>query len=174
MNRWLERYLLLAMLTMVGARAHAELTEEQAKAGFIYNVARFVEWPPQAFASPTAPLVLCTRGLRPEVEAALPLIAGKLVGERLIRLEREPAKAGGCHILYVGQVDRETLRDLVPPGGRVLMVSDVPGRLGQGPVVEIIPAGKRLAFNVHLGAARRAGLKLGAPLLRLAHEVVQP
>ena len=173
MNRWLGR-VLLAMLVMAGTRTHAELTEGQARAGFLYNVARFVEWPQQAFVSTTAPLVLCTRGLRPEVEAAMPLIAGKLVGERPIRLEREPAEAGGCHILYLGQVSQETLRELVQPGWRVLVVSDVPGMLEQGAAIELVPFGKRLTFNVHLGAARRASLKLGAPLLRLAHEVVQP
>jgi len=171
MNRWL---VLLIVLAMAGASARAELTEGQAKAGFLYNMARFVEWPQQAFASAMAPLVLCTRGLRPEVEAAMPLINGKLVGERPIRLEREPAEAQGCHILYVGQVSQAVLHELVQPGWTVLVVSDVSGTLGQGPVIEIVPAGKRLAFNVHLGAARRAGLKLSAPLLRLAHEVVPP
>lgn len=162
------------ILAMASTSTHAELTEGQARAGFLYNVARFVEWPQQAFASATAPLVLCTRGLRPDVEAAMALIGGKLVGEHPIRLAREPAEAGGCHILYLGQASQETLHELVQPGWRVLVVSDMPGMLGQGAAIEIVPAGKRLTFNVHLGAARRANLKLGAPLLRLAHEVVPP
>lgn len=173
MDHWLGR-VLLAILAMASSCTHAELTEGQARAGFLYNVARFVEWPQQAFTSAAAPLVICTRGLRPEVEAAMPLIGGKLVGARPIYLESEPAEAGGCHILYLGQFSQDSLRELVQPGWRVLVVSDVPGTLGQGAAVEIVPVGKRLTFNVHLGAARRAGLKLGAPLLRLAHEVVQP
>lgn len=174
MGRYLVNALLLLMTAVVVASARAELTEGQAKAGFLYNVARFVEWPASSFSSATAPIVMCTRGLQSDVDAAMPLLGGKMIGDRPIRLERDPLLVEGCHILYMGLGSQTNFREMVQSGGAVLVVSDVPGTLGQGAAVEIVPMGKRIAFNVNLGAVRRAGLKLGAPLLRLAHEVLQP
>lgn len=173
MSRYLVNALLLMMAVAVTS-ARAELTEGQAKAGFLYNVARFVEWPAPSFSSATAPLVLCTRGLQPEMDAAMLLLGGKMIGDRPIRLEREPLVVEGCHVLFMGLAGQTNFREMVQSGGAVLVVSEVPGTLGQGAAIVIVPVGKRIAFNVDLGAVRRAGLKLGAPLLRLAHEVLQP
>ena len=36
----------------------AALDEYQVKAAYLYNFAKFVEWPADAFASPTAPMVI--------------------------------------------------------------------------------------------------------------------
>lgn len=164
----------LLLLLFFSAVAHADLTEGQVRAGFLYNVAKFVEWPASAFSTTASPLVLCTRALRPEVDSAMHLLAGRPVGERVIRLVREPEDIKGCHIVYVGKVNPAILREAVLPNESALVVSDEPGSIRQGSAVEIFLVGKRLAFSVNLGVSRRAGVKLGAPLLRLAHEVVQP
>lgn len=166
--------LLIFLLVFQAGLARADLTEGQVRAGFLYNVAKFVEWPASAFSRNDSPLVLCTHALRPEVDSAVHLLSGRLVGERVIRLEREPEKTGECHILYLGKVSPAVLRERVSQSGSVLVVSDEPGTIRQGAAVEIFMVGKRLAFSVNLSACRRAKVKPGAPLLRLAHEVVQP
>ena len=38
------------------ARSQPAAAEYQVKAAFLYNFAKFVEWPPQAFPSPDSPL----------------------------------------------------------------------------------------------------------------------
>ena len=49
---------LLVLVFFNGAISHAQttvLTEYQVKAAFLYNFAKFVEWPPQSFANQRLP-----------------------------------------------------------------------------------------------------------------------
>lgn len=174
MHHVAARTIMMILLVFQAGLVRADLTEGQVRAGFLYNVAKFVEWPASAFSTNDSPLVLCTHALRPEVDSAVHFLSGRMVGERVIRLEREPEDTRECHILYLGKVSSSALRDKVSPEGSVLVVSDEPGTIRQGSAVEIFLVGKSLAFSVNLSACRRAKVKLGAPLLRLAHEVVQP
>ncbi len=50
----------------------------------------------------------------------------------------------------------------------VLTISDIPGFSRQGGMIELISAGETVRFSINLGAARRAGLIIRAPLLQIA------
>ena len=60
--------LLLTAIANAGAAAIAqELVQSEArlKSAFIFNFAKFVEWPADAFAEPNSPLVVCIVGQDP-------------------------------------------------------------------------------------------------------------
>src|SRR5450759_4181313 len=60
------------------------VSEDQVKAAYVYNFSKFVEWPAQAFASPTAPILLCVLN-DPAFESELnPIVKGKIVGGRAV------------------------------------------------------------------------------------------
>ena len=57
--------LMIAALLCLSPESDAqsqELTEYQVKAAFIYNFAKFVEWPGDAFTESAAPLRICVLG----------------------------------------------------------------------------------------------------------------
>lgn len=56
----------------------AEFDEYAVKAAYLYNFAKFVEWPPEAFASDDAPLWICIAGANPFGDA-LTMLSGKRV-----------------------------------------------------------------------------------------------
>ena len=51
--------------------------EYKVKAAFLYNFARFVEWPSEAFASADAPFVIAVVGTDPSTDMAVIRIAAK-------------------------------------------------------------------------------------------------
>jgi len=69
----------LGILLSVGARAQAA-DEYRIKAAFLYNFAKFVEWPAQAFKSPSDPIVIGVLGTDPFGDALAEAVAGKTLG----------------------------------------------------------------------------------------------
>jgi hypothetical protein len=55
--------------------------------------------------------------------------------------------------------------------GAVLTISDAQGFVDQGGVIELVESGDRFEFDINLGAAQRAGLRLSSQLLKLGRRV---
>ena len=78
MTLWVQKsfalmLVVLALLTAASAQS-IFLQESQVRAAFLYNIAKFVEWLPDAFPSPGAPIVIGLLGDDPgsrNLEAAL-------------------------------------------------------------------------------------------------------
>ncbi len=87
----------------------------QIKADFIYTVAKFVEWPPETFADPGAPLVVAVVGEDPLGTALDAFLAGKTVKGRPIEVQRvaHPGDLGPCEVLFVGPSGPGDLRRLL-------------------------------------------------------------
>ena len=81
----------------------SDSSEYLIKAGFIYNFAKFVEWPAEVYASPTAPVVIGVVGespVGPELERS---IKGKTVNGRTLEI-RQIGSLGelkGCQIVFI-------------------------------------------------------------------------
>lgn len=164
--------LLLAALVLTGGGSGARAASEyDVKAAFLYNFAKFVDWPAGAFTSATAPLVLCIVGADP-FGAALGAIDGKQVGGRPLRIEYLSSRdsLSACHIAFIGALDtigrRQVLERL--DSRPVLTVADVPGFAEQGGMINFVVADGRVQFAVNPAAATRVGLTLRAYLLKVA------
>src|SRR5207244_10017153 len=57
-------------------------SEYLIKAGFIYNFAKFVEWPSAAFAQPDSPIVIGVLGTDPFGSVLDRLVQDKKIGQR--------------------------------------------------------------------------------------------
>src|SRR5215470_17475538 len=74
-------------------------TDAQVKAAFVYNFAKFTEWPAAAFASPQSPIRLCLSGVDETQAKAFAAIDGKPVQGREVKIKRSPTSAeiGDCN-----------------------------------------------------------------------------
>ena len=143
------------------------LDEGQAKAAFLFNVAKFVEWPGAA----PGPLVIGIAGddrLADMVEAA---VKGRTLDGRAIAVRRllhtdDPA---GCHMLFIAPArqrqDAELLQRIQGP---VLTVGETVQFLRDGGLVRLHIDNKRVRFQINAKAAAAAGLRVHAQLLALA------
>ena len=185
-GRWRARMaiFLLAVSPLFG-EAGADptgLSEYQVKAAFIYNFAKFIEWPPQAFPSTNSPVILGVVGDDP-TSKDINAVAGRTVGTHRIQVEWFPVWRADlfahappqCQILYLLPSERlqapaimETVRSQT-----VLTICDGVKDFAQvGATINLIttPEGK-IRFEINIDAAKRAGLKIESPLLNLARIV---
>ena len=144
--------------------------EEQLKAAYLFNFAKFIEWP----ANAKGPIRACFIGA-PGVYASLTeSVAGKKIGTRSILTSVLQAgdSWSGCDVIYIGAAS-DTSVPLHDLAGAALTVSDGYGFTHHGGIIRLFKHDNRLRFDINLDNARRAGLKISSNLLKLASRVEQ-
>lgn len=146
--------------------------ELRVKAAFVYNFAKFVEWPPGAFAPANAPLTVCALASEPftvELERA---VQGKRMAHRGLLLRRlsDDEAPDGCHVLVVEPVDAKRIAALLAKVRLrpVLTVGQHRDFAQLGGVVNFTRQGDRIRFQINVDAAARAGLSISSKLLSVA------
>lgn len=169
--RLLPTALLIAAFGVQCARA-ATPGEYEVKAAFLYNFARFVDWPEETAATDLALCVLGTDPFGPALDA----LAGKEVQGRRLSVRR--IDSGGdwsaCHMLFVPESEQSRLDTLLGEFAAhhgILSVSDINGFAGRGGIIELVLDQNRVRFAINVEAATRAGLTVSSKLLRLAEGV---
>ena len=156
--------------TPVHAAAGQAVSEPAATAAFLLNFARFTEWPDDPAKRDDA-LLICAAD-RDVVDALEATVNGRAAGTRIVatrrlRVDSEPA---GCHVLYVGGLDRERVTRLlqaVTPAP-VLTVGDQAGFAAAGGGIELFIEDGRMGFLINRRTAERTGLRFSSRLLALA------
>jgi hypothetical protein len=174
---------LLAVLgTWVAAspRAHAgpAVTEYQLKAVFLLNFARFVTWPPEAFAAPDAPLVVCVLGTDPFGSVLDEALANERIGDRPLAARRVASAdaTDGCQMLFVAERDARAHAALLQTLGvrPVLTVGDEGAFARNGGMVGFEIEEGTVRISVNPDALRTAGLTMSSQILRMARIVGGP
>ncbi|HEY3175540.1 MAG TPA: YfiR family protein [Candidatus Polarisedimenticolia bacterium] len=145
--------------------------EYQIKAAFLYNFAKFVEWPPPAFDD-DAPLTIGLLGEDPFGGAIDQAIEGKVVNGRGLALKRF-AKVKDLQPTAILFISRSSSRDLDEifertRGAHVLTVGESDGFAGKGGVINFFTDENKVRFEINLEAARAAGLQISSKLLGVA------
>lgn len=164
--------MLLGCTLALASPAHAEVASEAAiKTAYLYNFAKFTEWPSAAFINSTAPLNLCIIG-RSELGGQVSSLEGKSAQGHDISIKRINSLNEGneCHILLVANIERRQLSDLTHSLSKtpILTVSDLEGFASMGGMLGLITVDERVQFEANPDAARKAGLKISSQLLSLA------
>ena len=165
-------HLLLGGLVLGQCSAWAgEFDEYAVKAAYLYNFAKFVEWPPGTFATTDAPLLICIAGDNP-FGAALATLSDKTVENHPVRLRHMPT-AGSlaqCHIVFISRTEQGRFRAMLEKLDDlpILSVSDIADFTRAGGMIDLVEVEQRIRFNINLSAARRARLRLSSQLLKLA------
>ena len=150
----------------------AQVGEYQVKAFFLYNFARYVEWPPQSFKASNDPIVICILGQNPFGSALDQAIAGKLVEGRpfVVRQISDFPQSGTCHILFVNSSERKRFRIVAGKlkGSGVLTVGETHGFTADGGVINFKLEDGKVRFEIDVDAAVREHLRISSKLLSLA------
>src|SRR5437899_6860845 len=150
-------------------------TEYQIKAAFLYNFAKFVEWPADAFADPHAPIVLGVVGEDPFGSVLDKIVLGKTVNGRglVIKRLKPGSDLRNCHILFVSSSERKHMSQILESlqGSSVLTVGETDRFAQSGGVINFIFEENKVRFEINSETAARAGLKISSKLLALARIV---
>jgi uncharacterized protein DUF4154 len=157
-----------------GGPVHADrlVTSEYAvKAAFLYNFAKFVEWPAGTFRQSPGAVTFCVVGQDPFAGELERVIAGKTVAGRPVAI-RYLAQLGGvesCQILFVSSAERLRFEQILAVARRgVLTVGENEAFARAGGIINFTVSDSRVRFQIDQGAAERAGLTISSRLLELA------
>jgi hypothetical protein len=162
-------------VAMFAASAPAQsrpLPEYEVKAAFLYNFAKFVEWPAEALPASPAPFKLCVLGKDPFGTGLQQAVQRKTVGDRELKVMRlnEVRQTEGCHILFISSSERRQMRQILETlqWASILTVGETEdfGRLGG--IINFTLEQDKIRFQINLDAAARARLKISSKLLALA------
>lgn len=166
----------LLVLSLAGyARAQSAATEYEIKAAFLYNFARFVEWPQQSFTSAAAPFQICVLGQDPFGQSLRQIARDKQVNGHPFEIKNvtDTGEARACQILFISLSEKKRLREILLGlrGASVLTVGESKDFAEQGGMINFVLESERVHFEVNLRAAEQAGLKISSKLLSLARNV---
>jgi hypothetical protein len=169
----------LAMLISGGAPSFArgeQAPEYTVKAAFLYNFAKFVEWPADAFTGPASPIVLFVLGVDPFGDA-LKSLKGKTANGRpiIVRYAANLGELERCHLLFVSASSMALLPKILQAtkSWSVLTVGDVDGFARDGGTINLVNEEQRIGIEINMEAAQRSRLKISSKLLALA-KIVAP
>lgn len=151
----------------------AEL-EYRIKAAYLYNFARFVQWPASG-AGRRGPVVIGVLGKDPFGPLLDSTIRGKTVSGRPIDIRRLDGlnQARNCHLLFVSAAERRNLDSIFAEleGAGVLTVSEIDSFVDKGGMINFVIEDERVVIDINLDAARRSGLDISSQLLKVARTV---
>ena len=166
--------LLFGVLFVLSASAQT-IDEYQVKAAFLYNFAKFVEWPALTFKTDKDPLRICVLGQNPFGNALVETVGGKTVVGRPFSVSdiSDVSQGANCQILFIGSSERKSLRaifaELRTMG--VLTVGETEEFATQGGIVNFRLEDGRVRLEINIEAAGQAKLRISSKVLNLAQIV---
>jgi len=153
------------------ARAQANPPSEYGlKAAFLFNFAKFVEWPQgnsQSFFS------VCILGKDPFGPLLDHALSNKRIADRPVVIERlkDKSEARGCQMVFVSSQESTPLAEILENlrGANVLLVGETNGFASSGGTIEFtLDEDNQVRFTINTDAVSRAGLTFSSNLLALA------
>jgi YfiR/HmsC-like len=158
----------------------SDSSEYLIKAGFIYNFAKFVEWPSASFSQPDAPIVIGILGTDPFGNVLDRIVADKKIGSRGFVVRRykwgkDLKDLRDCQILFVSASEKAHSDEIVEfvKWLPILTIGETPGFAERGGVIRFTLEDNRVRFEVNVDAAHKANLNISSRLLTLAKIIPQ-
>ena len=146
-------------------------TEAQVKAAYLFNFGKYVSWP----QFPNEHFSICVLGRDPFGSALDEIVGGERIAAKLaeVRRIRSFHDASSCQMLFIATSEDAQVQSVLAELANVpvLLVSDLPGFVERGGMIQFVTEGNRVRFLVNLKAAQRVGLTLSSELLKVAKSV---
>jgi hypothetical protein len=162
----------------------SDSSEYLIKAGFIYNFAKFVEWPSDAFAEADSPIVIGVLGTDPFGSVINRVVESKKIGNRGFVVRRykwskdlkDLKEFKECRILFVSSSERAHFEEIVQSvkGLPILTVGETPGFAERGGMIRLTLEDNRVRFEINVDATHEGNLNISSRLLTLAKIISQP
>jgi uncharacterized protein DUF4154 len=178
-----RRHIIAVTLAMIVVSTASPIIRAQAnpraeydlKAAFLFNFAKFIDWPATSFTKPHSPFTICVLGRDPFGHALDDSLQGKMIRDQplVVRRLNDKTETRGCQVLFVSSSESGHLADIleIVRGSNVLVVGETPGFAAAGGVIEFTLEDNRVRFTINTDAANRAGLTVSSKLLALAKVV---
>jgi hypothetical protein len=162
-------------LLLAASASHAQTpkpSEYQLKAAFLYNFAKFVDWPADAAANDKAQFVIGILGDNPFGRDLENTVAGKKINDRPISIQlfHTAAEASHCQILFISSSEKKRFTEIIQSlhTNAILTVGETDRFIEAGGMVNFVLEDSKIRFRINDGAAKASRLKISSKLLSLA------
>jgi YfiR/HmsC-like len=166
--------ILAAFMLCASTGGAQDVTEPALKAAFIYNFAKFTEWPEDTLPA-SGTFAACVLGDSPTEDALERASRGRQLSGRGISVSQVQlaGKLRSCHLLYISGVTPAQLAATMAAleGAPVLTISDIDDFSKMGGVAQMFVENGKMRFDLNLEVAKRSRLLLSSRLLVLAAHV---
>ncbi len=144
-----------------------ELHIKKITAGFVFNFAKFIEWPD---LSSVAPIRLCVYADREMLDIFADFSGHRIAGHEVKILAYSAKELKNCQVLYIDRSKQNVFQCAdAKRYTQLLTVSNIDDFVRQCGMIGLFEEGNRLHFAINLDAVNHSQLKMSSHLLRLAH-----
>lgn len=160
--------------TFIGYSQPKTVDEYEVKAAFIYNFARFVDWPTNSFETTNSPIVIGILGKDPFGQTLENVIKDEIVKNRKLELKKynkiEDITTNNCHILFVCKSEENKLPQILKylEGKNILSVGDFEGFATKGGIVRLLTMKDRVGLRINLVTLKKTNIVVSSQVLRAA------
>lgn len=161
---------------LLSAAAQGQVNDEyRLKAAFLYNISKFVEWPPRTFKALSDPIEICVLGKDPFGDSLRQAVNGKKIAGKPFTVYEIPdvKHAYACNILFIAGSDQKSTRSILEAirGTAILTVGEFEGFASQGGIVNFKIEEGHVHLQINIETADQAKLTISSKLLSLAEIV---
>lgn len=147
-------------------------SEYEVKAAFLFNFAKFIDWPPEVFADTNSPIVVGVLGKNVFGNNLEKTIRDRKVNNRSFQFRNYTSitEATNCQILFVSPSEKADFPKIVGTlqNASVLTVSETDGFIQAGGMINFLIQDNKIRFQISDETAKKARLKISSKLLSLA------
>ncbi len=171
--------LLIALLPDAGHTDPATVSPEyQVKTAYLYNFAKFIEWPKGTFVDAEEPIVIGILGEDPFGPLLDEAVRQRQAQGRSLRTERYPSLADlrGCHLLFISNSETKQQEELLSAlaDSGVVTIGESPNFTRDGGQIRFfVSTDHTIKIEVNPDAAQRAGIFISSRILKIAR-IYQP
>lgn len=149
----------------------AASAEYRIKAAYIFNFAKFVEWPAATFPTHDTPMTLGVLGRDPFGSDLEKILGNKTIAGRRVRIKRmeESKPVEHCHVLFISSSERKRLPQLFEnlQNSSVLTIGETDQFTRLGGMINFFKQENTIRFEINVQAAQKAGLRISSKLLHI-------
>lgn len=158
-------------LSLTAGKTHAQYSEYEVKAAYIFNFAKFIEWPADYIEGDT--LYLCVYKNDPFGIILEKTMIGRKANGKDWKIKRisNLNEAGECHFLIVSGIKQhEAMQVLKNIGSRPIVTigDELNNFCTIGGVINFLPQYSERQFEINKDVANDIGIKISPKLLLLA------
>jgi len=171
------RRITLALVLAIAFPAWGQFSEYAVKAAYLFNFAKFVQWPNGTFNSAASPIIIGVLGDDPFGGDLDRTVEGKSVDGHPIRIKRFGAfdvtrvsQLQKCQILFISYSEKDNITEILGAmrGTDVLTVSEIEKFPILGGMILFDQEGQRITLAINPQAAKSSQLTISSKLLQVA------
>jgi hypothetical protein len=159
-------------IILLANAAAAQSDDKQLKVVFLANLAKFVEWPPNAFKNARDPIICCILGDGMSGRALEEAASRQSIDSRKLILHHisNPTQSSRCHMLFISEGEGKRWQSMTAQlkGRGILTVGETPEFTTEGGIVSFKLHEDKARIQINLDEAAKEKLKFSSKLLSLA------